>query len=224
MSDTNRSLGRLCATRDVLDPSEQLLSALLLQVFYRHPLGTPVDGAIGIQSFVPLVRGAFAGQLVSDPATFTKNRERCQNGDVFTKFMTRLLNHARVEPRCRMSVSVDGTLSAKPLGFGGRFSSPRTAAATMSDGANFHGRGAENDTSTPVPADYRTARLYRKAAGRRPGFAIWATPAWRTGRGARGGRQGHACQWPPRTPGLEIMLRARRKAAGRRITTGEDKA
>lgn len=30
---------------------------------------------------------------VWDPTSFTKNRERLQNGDVFTKFMTKLLNH-----------------------------------------------------------------------------------------------------------------------------------
>jgi len=44
-------------------------------------------------------------------------------------------------------------------------------------------------------------------------------PAW-----AGGGRQGHACQWHRRTPGFGDHAEARRKAAGRRITAGEDKA
>jgi transposase len=35
---------------------------------------------------------------VWDPTTFTKNRERLQNGEVFTKFMTSLLNHLQVKP------------------------------------------------------------------------------------------------------------------------------
>src|SRR5712664_2256864 len=48
---------------------------------------------------------------VWDPTTFTKNRERLQNGDVFTKFMTRLLNHPQVKPLLSDEhFSVDGTL------------------------------------------------------------------------------------------------------------------
>jgi len=35
---------------------------------------------------------------VWDPTTFTKNRERLQSGDVFTKFMIRLLNRPQVMP------------------------------------------------------------------------------------------------------------------------------
>ena len=30
---------------------------------------------------------------VWDPTIFTKNRDRLQNGEVFAKFMTKLLNH-----------------------------------------------------------------------------------------------------------------------------------
>jgi len=33
---------------------------------------------------------------VWDPTTFTKNRDRLQNGEVFAKFMTKLLNHPQV--------------------------------------------------------------------------------------------------------------------------------
>ena len=35
---------------------------------------------------------------VWDPTTFTKNRDRLQNGEVFTKFMSKLLNHPQVKP------------------------------------------------------------------------------------------------------------------------------
>ena len=41
-------------------PPEQLLSALLLQVFYGIRSGTPAHGAIGLQFSVPLVRGIVA--------------------------------------------------------------------------------------------------------------------------------------------------------------------
>src|SRR5262249_46464485 len=35
---------------------------------------------------------------VWDPTVFTKNRDRLQNGEVFAKFMTKLLNHPQVKP------------------------------------------------------------------------------------------------------------------------------
>jgi hypothetical protein len=35
---------------------------------------------------------------VLDPTTFTKNGDRLQNGDVFAKFMAKLLNHSEVKP------------------------------------------------------------------------------------------------------------------------------
>jgi transposase len=48
---------------------------------------------------------------VWDPTTFTKNRDRLQNGEVFEKFMTRHLNHPQVKPLLSDEhFSVDGTL------------------------------------------------------------------------------------------------------------------
>lgn len=44
----------------------------------------------------------FAGLSPDDPVwdatSFTKNRERLQTGEVFEKFMTKLLNHPEVKP------------------------------------------------------------------------------------------------------------------------------
>ena len=57
---------------------------------------------------------------VWDPTTFTKNRDRLQNGEVFAKFMTKLLNHPQIKPllsagngatdlhRQRAEISADG--------------------------------------------------------------------------------------------------------------------
>lgn len=46
LGDLHRSLGTLYAREGRPSiPPEQLLSALLLQAFYEHPLGTPADGA-----------------------------------------------------------------------------------------------------------------------------------------------------------------------------------
>ena len=97
LSDLNRSLGRLYASEGRPSiPPEQLLSALLLQVFYgirsERQLMEQLDYNLLYRWFV----GLSPDDPVWDPTTFTKNRERLQNGDVFTKFMTRLLNHPQV--------------------------------------------------------------------------------------------------------------------------------
>ncbi len=100
---------------------------------------------------------------VWDPTTFTKNRERLQSGEVFTKFMTRLLNHSQVKPLLSDEhFSVDGTLIeawASQKSF-----RPKEGGGDDHDGANFHGQKRKNDThaSTSDP----DSRLYRKAAGR----------------------------------------------------------
>ena len=112
LSDLNRSLGRLYASEGRPSiPPEQLLSALLLQVFYgirsERQLMEQLDYNLLYRWFV----GLSPDDPVWDPTTFTKNRERLQNGDVFTKFMTRLLNHPQVKPLLSDEhFSVDGTL------------------------------------------------------------------------------------------------------------------
>ena len=75
---------------------------------------------------------------VWDPTVFTKNRDRLQNGEVFAKFMTRLLNHPQVKPLLSDEhFSVDGTLiEAWPHR---RASAPRTAAAMMTAGPTSMG-------------------------------------------------------------------------------------
>jgi len=157
-----------------------LLSALLLQVFYgirsERQLMEQLDYNLLYRWFV----GLSPDDPVWDPTTFTKNRERLQNGDVFTKFMTRLLNHPQVKPLLSDEhFSVDGTLIeawASQKSF-----RPKDGSGDDDDGANFHGQKRKNDThaSTSDP----DSRLYRKATGRGPSFAIWAMPPWRTGMG-----------------------------------------
>jgi hypothetical protein len=88
-----------------------LLSALLLQVFYgirsERQLMEQLDYNLLYRWFV----GLSPDDPVWDPTTFTKNRERLQNGDVFTKFMTRLLSHSQVKPLLSDEhFLVDGTL------------------------------------------------------------------------------------------------------------------
>ncbi|MGY4466952.1 tetratricopeptide (TPR) repeat protein [Bradyrhizobium sp. LB9.1b] len=158
---------------------------------------------------------------VWDPTTFTKNRERLQNGDLFTKFMTRLLNHSQVQPLLSDEhFSVDGTLIeawASQKSF-----RPKDGSGDDDDGANFHGQKRKNDThaSTSDP----DSRLYRKAAGREAKLCYMGHATMENRHGlAVAGRVTHANGTAERRA-AEVMLKARRKAAGRRITAGEDKA
>jgi Transposase domain (DUF772) len=97
-----------------------------------------------------------------DPTTFTKNRDRLQQGNVLQKFMSKLLNLPLVKPllsfdRC----SVDGTLIeafASQKSF-----RPKDGSDEDSDGANFHGQKRNNET--PASTTDPDSRLYRKAAG-----------------------------------------------------------
>src|SRR6266436_2847376 len=112
LGELNRSLSRLyaCEGRPSIPP-EQLLSALLLQVFYgirsERQLMEQLDYNLLYRWFV----GLSPDDLVWDPTVFTKNRDRLQSGEVFAKFMTKLLNHPQVKPLLSDEhFSVDGTL------------------------------------------------------------------------------------------------------------------
>src|SRR6202140_1152584 len=112
LSELNRSLGRLYASEGRPSiPPEQLLSALLLQVFY----GIRSERQLMEQLDYNLLYRWFAGLAPDDPVwdttTFTKIRDRLQHGDVFQKFMTKLLNHPQVKPLFSDEhFPVDGTL------------------------------------------------------------------------------------------------------------------
>ena len=46
--------------RTSLDRSAAIVERIAVAGVLRHPIGTTADGTIGLQSFVPLVRGIFA--------------------------------------------------------------------------------------------------------------------------------------------------------------------
>ena len=218
----NRSLGKLYASEGRPSiPPEQLLSALLLQVFYgirsERQLMEQLDYNLLYRWFV----GLAPDDPVWDPTTFTKNRERLQNGDIFTKFMTSLLNHEQVKPLLSDEhFSVDGTLIeawASQKSF-----RPKDGSSEGDGGANFHGQERKNDThaSTSDP----DSRLYRKAAGREAKLCYMGHATMENRHGlAVAGMVTHANGTAERRA-AEIMLKVRSKAAGRRITAGADKA
>ena len=222
LGELNRSLGRLYASEGRPSiPPEQLLSALLLQVFYgirsERQLMEQLDYNLLYRWFV----GLAPDDPVWNPTTFTKNRDRLQNGEVFTKFMSRLLNHPQVKPLLSNEhFSVDGTLIeawASQKSF-----RPKDGSGDEDGGANFHGQKRKNDThaSTSDP----DSRLYRKAAGREAKLSYMGHAVMENRHGlAVAGMVTHANGTAERRA-AERMLKTRAREVGRRITAGADKA
>ena len=86
---------------------------------------------------------------VWDSSVFTKNRDRLQNGEVFSKFMTKLLNHPQVKPLLSDEhFSVDGTLIeawASHKSF-----RPKDGGGDEDGGANFHGQRRMRAPAIPI--------------------------------------------------------------------------
>src|SRR3989442_9047450 len=112
LGDLNRSLSRLYAGEGRPSiPPEQLLSALLLQVFY----GIRSERQLMEQLDYNLLFRWFVGLNVDDPvwdaSTFSKNRERLLQGDVAEAFFDEVLREARERELLSMEhFTVDGTL------------------------------------------------------------------------------------------------------------------
>jgi transposase len=200
-------------------PPEQLLSALLLQVFF----GIRSERLLMEQMEYNLLFRWFAGLpadgAVWDATTFTKNRERLQSGNIFSRFMDKLLNHEKVKPLLSDEhFSVDGTL----IEAWASHKSFRPKDDQDGDGENFHGTKRKNDThqSTTDP----DSRLYRKAAGKESklcymGHAVMENRS----KLAVAGMVTHANGRAERGASLKMLKRIARKSR-RRITVGEDKA
>lgn len=142
-------------------PPEQLLSALLLQVFYgvrsERQLMEQLDYNLLYRWFV----GLAPDDAVWDATTFTKNRERLQHGNLFNRFMETLLHHKEVMPLLSDEhFSVDGTL----IDAWASHKSFKPKNETDRDGEHFHGMTRKNATheSTTDP----DSRLYRKGDGK----------------------------------------------------------
>ena len=220
LQELSTCFGRLYASEGRPSvPPEQLLSALLLQVFYgirsERQLIEQLDYNLLFRWFV----GLAPDDPVWDATSFTKNRERLQRGDVFQKFMTRLLHHPEVKPLLSDEhFSVDGTLIeawASQRSF-------RPKDGSGGGGTDFHGQSRKNDThaSTTDP----DSRLYRKAAGREAKLCYMGHVTMENRHGLAVAGMVTAANGTAERRAAEAMLKARRKAAGHRITVGEDKA
>ena len=218
--ELNRSLSKLYANdgRPSIPP-EQLLSALLLQVFYgirsERQLMEQLDYNLLYRWFV----GLSPDDPVWDPTVFTKNRDRLQNGEVFAQFMTKLLHHPQVKPLLSDEhFSVDGTLIeawASQKSF-----RPKDGSGDDDGGANFHGQQRKNDThaSTTDP----DCRLYRKAAGREAKLCYMGHATMENRHGLAVAGLVTLASGTAERRASEMMLKAKAKQASRRITVGED--
>ena len=183
LKDLSPSFGKLysSAGRPSIPP-EQLLSALLLQVFY----GIRSERQLMEQLDYNLLYRWFAGLAPDDPVwdttTFTKNRDRLQHGEVFQKFMTKLLNHPQVKPLLSDEhFSVDGTLIeawASQKSFRAKDGGDKEG-----DGADFRGQKRSKRRMRARPIR-RAVSIARRRGGRR-GSATWVMSPWRTGTGLR---------------------------------------
>ncbi len=220
--DMNRTLAKMYAKEGRPSiPPEQLLSALLLQVFYgvrsERQLMEQMDYNLLFRWFVGLSPDA----PVWDATTFTKNRERLQESDVFERFMAALLRHPKVEPLLADEhFSVDGTL-IEAWASHKSFKS-KDGSGDDEGGANFHGEKRSNKThaSTSDP----DSRLYRKSLGREAKLCYMGHALMENRHGlAVGGRVTQANGTAERTA-AEKMMKAKAKEKGHRLTVGEDKA
>ena len=68
LGELNRSFGKRLRERGTaLDPSGAIAERIAAAGVLRHPVGTTTHGAVGLQSFVPLVRGACARRTCLGP-------------------------------------------------------------------------------------------------------------------------------------------------------------
>jgi transposase len=221
LSELSLALGQLYASEGRPSiPPEQLLSALLLQVFYGIRSERQLMEQLNYNLLYRWFVGLSPDDPVWDPTTFTKNRDRLQNGDVFTKFMTKLLNHPQVKPLLSDEhFSVDGTLIEA---WASQKSFRPKDGSDDGNGANFHGQKRKNEThaSTTDP----DSRLYRKAAGREAKLSYMGHVTMENRHGLAVAGMVTQANGTAERRASEIMLKAKSKAAGRRITAGEDKA
>jgi transposase len=150
-------------------PPEQLLRALLLQVFYtvrsERQLMEQLDYNLLFRWFV----GLSMDEAVWDATVFSKNRERLLGADVARLFFQKVLDQAREKQlMSNEHFTVDGTLIEAWAGQKSFKKKTEDKQRPPDDPGNptvnFHGEKRRNDThqSTTDP----DARLYRKGPGK----------------------------------------------------------
>jgi transposase len=200
-------------------PPEQLLSALLLQVFYgvrsERQLMEQMDYNLLFRWFVGLSPDA----PVWNATTFTKNRERLQQSEVFGQFMTTLLLHPKVAPLLSDEhFSVDGTLIEA-------WASQKSFRAKDSDdegnGSNF--KGDKRSNATHESTTDSDSRLYRKAQGKEAKLCYMGHALMENRNGLAVGGCVSQANGLAEPQAAEALLAKKVAATGKSATVGADK-
>ena len=117
LKDLSHTFGKLYSHEGRLSITpEQLLSALLLQVFYSIRSERQLMEQLDYNLLFRWLVGLSPDDPIWDATVFTKNRERLQEGDVFQKFMAKLLEH---DPGNSAGIADDGHHNCRVHSFGG---------------------------------------------------------------------------------------------------------
>jgi transposase len=202
-------------------PPEQLFSTLLLQALYSVWSERQLMEQIHYNLLFRWFCGLSPDAPVWDATTFTKNRERLQQSEVFEKFMTALLRHPKVAPLLSNEYfSVDGTLIeawASHKSF-----KPNDGSGDGDDGENFHGQTRKNET--PVSTTDPDRRLYRKAQGREVKLCYMGHALMENRNGLAVGGTVTLTNGMAEQRASEALLKQKAKETGTAATVGEDKA
>jgi hypothetical protein len=164
-----------------------------------------------------LVRRFVTGRL--DLGCNSFHQEPVQQGDVFQKFMAKLLEHEKVKPLpSDEHFSVDGTLIEA---WASHKSFKPKQAKKGDDGSNFHGQARKNDTHQS--ATDPEAKLYRKADGREAKLCYMGHALMENRNGLAVGGMVTQANGMAERRASEAMLKKKAKGS-KRITVGEDKA
>ena len=207
-------------------PPEKLLRALLLQAFYtirsERQLMEQLDYNLLFRWFVGLSMDA----PVWDPTVYSKNRDRLIEGEVAARFLTAVLQGERVQALLSDGhFSVDGTLIdawASMKSFRRKDGGDGDAPPGAGRNAERDWRGEKRSNETHASTTDPDARLYRKGNGQSSRLCFM-------GHVLMENRNAlivdvaltHATGTAERDMAL-VMLD--RRAGGRRITLGADKA
>ncbi len=211
-------------------PPEQLLRALLVQVFYTIRSERLLMEELNYNLLFRWFVGLSMDDTVWDHSVFTKNRDRLLDGNIAKTFLHRVVEMARGRKLLSDEhFTVDGTLVEAWAGqksFQKKGTTSPPAGKSDDPGnptVNFHGEMRRNETheSTTDPE----ARLYRKGLGKEAKLSFMGHALMDNLHGlVIGCRYTIAAGKAEREAAIEMIREKRRGRTQRRITVGADKS